>query len=249
MVTVAAGTDTLSKLRGGPHWEVVIHPSRFEAKRVSTLRECRDAVEQAQVALLPGRQYPRIDRQSQEQGQDWVASAICFPFGHREYSRLYQSGQFVHFFTFPEDTWNPEEMQRAYDSTLVIKPENFTPSGFLSVIGALYTFAEIFEFAARFMAADVLDEAPTVRIVMHQAKDRVLVPPGRRIGPVSLHTATAETPEHEWQLTGPGIYGEAARLAREAARWFFERFGCHDFPEESLKREQDEFLAKRGLRV
>ena len=97
------------------------------------------------------------------------------------------------------------------------------------------------------MAANVLDEAPLIRIRMHQVKNRVLFAGDRRMPPARADYATADTLEHEWRLTGPGIYGEGARLAREATLWFFERFGCADFPEESLKREQEEFLAKDGV--
>ena len=248
MVTVAAGTDTLSKIRGGPHWEVVIHPSRFEAKRVSTLRDCREAVEQAQVALLPGRQYPRIENEA-DYGNDWVGSGATRDYYLHEYWRMYQSGQFVHWFTFLDDVDGLDSLHEWDERAPSFKPDGFTPNGYLNVDGAFYTFTEVFEFAARLIAAKVLDEAPAVRISMSGVKNRVLSAGTRRMPAPRPHYATADTLEHEWQLSGPGIYGEAARLAREAARWFFERFGCHDFPEESLKREQDEFLAKRGLRV
>ena len=248
MVTVATSADILSEIRSGPHWEVVIHPSKFEEARVPSLRECREAVEQAQVALLPGRQYPRIEQEA-DSGNDWVASGATRDYYLREYWRLYRSGQFVHFFTFLDDVDGPDSLHEWDERAPLIKPEGFTPNGSLNVDGALYTCTEIFEFAARLMAAKVLDEAPLVRITMHGVKNRVLSAGTRRMPSPRPDYATADTLEHEWQLTGPGIYGEAARLARETARWFFERFGCHDFPEESLKREQDEFLAKRGLRV
>ena len=71
MVTVAPSADTLAKIQSGPHWEVVIHPARFEPERVPSLQACREAVEAAQVALLPGRQYPRIE-QALDYGNDWT---------------------------------------------------------------------------------------------------------------------------------------------------------------------------------
>ena len=248
MVTMATSADILSEIRSGPHWEVVVHPSKFEEARVPSLRECREAVEQAQVALLPGRQYPRIELEA-DFGNDWTGSGATRDYYLHEYWRMYQSGQFVHWFTFLDDVDGPESLQEWDESSPLFKPEGFTPNGFLTVDGALYTCTEVFEFAARLMAARVLDEAPLVRIIMHGIKDRVLSAGMRRMPSASADYGTTDRLGKEWQLSGPGIYGAAARLAREATLWFFERFGSQDFPEESLRRKQDEFLAKRGLRV
>ncbi len=251
MVTMVPSPDEVrSRIRENPHWEVVIHPSKFEAERIPSLKACRDAVEQAQVVLLPGREYPRTGRDYEgqgyeDQGTDWVASTVCLKSVYHEYWRLYQSGQFVHSFTFIEDTTSHEDLRKEYEGTP--RYPEASPASFLLVLGALYYFTGIFEFAARLIAAGVLDEAPAVRIAMHQIKARALILPGRRLGPLPPHMATSDKLEHEWQFTGPGIYGQAARLAREAALWFFDRFHCGDISEEWLKREQEEFLAKRGL--
>ena len=61
-------------------------------------------MEAAQVALLPGRQYPRIE-QALDYGSDWIGSgATDWDYYLHEYWRIYQSGQFVHWFTFLDDT-------------------------------------------------------------------------------------------------------------------------------------------------
>ncbi len=235
MVTMATSVDTLSEIRSGPHWEVVIHPAKFEDARIPSLRECLEAVEQSTVALR-GWPYPYVNPETMEWGEDWIASSVDFSWGpvlHREHWRLYQSGQFVHRFAFWEDN------DPGYDH-----PHG--GSGTLHAMGALYTFTEIFEFAARLMAAGALDAAPVVKVAMQHIEGRSVVRGVPGILPSECR-ATADTLEHEWQLTGPGIYGEAAQRAREATLWFFERFGRDDFSEESLKREQDEFRAKRGL--
>lgn len=245
---MAKSADILSEIRSRPHWLVVCHPSQFESERISSLTECWDAMEHAHVRLLSGRGFPRIERESQDRGEDWVGSGIHLG-EHREYSRLYQSGQFVHLRAFTEDTWGLEAIRERYDQAPISKPTDFTPSGFLDIFGAIQTFTEIFQFAARLMGLSALDEAPVVKIGMKQVKNRVLSvwSPGEWLWLQRVYWATADSIEHDWQLTGPGREAEAARLAQEATLWFFQRFGYDGFSMEILKREQEEFLSKRGV--
>ena len=236
MAIVAMSTDVLSEIQSGPHWEVVIHPAKFEADRIPSLTECREAVERSAVALR-GWPYPHDNLDTVEQGEDWIASSVDFtrgPVMHREHWRLYQSGQFVHHFAFWED----------HDPGYSHPGDG---SGTLHAMGALYTFTEIFQFAARLMLAGVLDEAPVIKIGMHQIRDRMLAASGNRTWSANPHFATEDSLECEWRLQGPGVEADGARLAREATLWFFERFGRDEFTEEWLRREQEEFLAKRGL--
>lgn len=245
MVTAQAGAAVLSEIRKGPHWEVAIHPAKFEPERILSLRECREAVERAQVMLLLGRGYPRIE-EHEERGEDWVGGWISREYRLSEYWKLCQSGQFVHFFTFLDDTEDRTAMLERYEQAPMFKPPGFSPSGLLNVDGALYTCTEIFQFAARLMAEGVLDEAPTIWIAMYQIRNRMLAVSPNRMEPANPHYATEDSLEHTWRLQGPGVEAEAARLAQEATLWFFGRFGCDDFPRDSLKREQQEFLAGRA---
>ncbi len=226
MVTQTVRPDFLSDLRTGPHWRVVIHPREFNKDRIASLGECWAAVLDAQVSLR-GWPYPYVNHDCRKTGSDWVGSEVD-GIRHREHWRLYQSGQFAHFFSFWED-----------------KAERQAPGGQLRVIGALYTFTEIFEFAARLSAAGVLDDAPVVEIRMEQVRDRELSG-GGVVWLSSGFRAGQEAIVGSWQMQGPGLYTEAARLGREAAIYFIERFGCLDFSKETLERTQEDYLARRG---
>ena len=113
------------------------------------------------------------------------------------------------------------------------------------MVGAIYTLTEIFEFAARLAAAEVLDDAPVVEIRMEQVRDRELTG-GGRVWLSAGFRASQEAIQGSWQMQGPGLYAEAARLGREAAIHFFERFGCLNFSKETLERTQEEYLARRA---
>lgn len=236
MTATATSTDILDEIRSGPHWKVVVRPQSFEPERIATLGDCRTAVDASQV-WLRGRPYPCRD-ENLERGEDWLASCVESFEKRREYWRFFQSGQFVHYFTFREDmpSWRIEA-DRQYGNH---------PSGYLDVDNVLYTCTEIFEFVARLMAAGVLgtpNEAPVVRIGMQHIKDRALSAAFPWVLP-DFCRATSDCLEHSWRVVGPGVYDEAAKQAREATSWFLERFGMKT-TDIVLKPEQEKILRRR----
>ena len=246
MVATATSTNILDEVRGGPHWKVVIHPQEFVEERIATLAGCVDAIKESQVRLR-GWPYPHLDYENMERGEDWIASRVTFE-EQREYWRFYQSGLFVHYFGFREDrpSWR-SEIEGRY-RTWGLAADGFSPNGFLDVDNALYTFTEIFEFTARLRATGALGarhEAPVVRIGMYQIKNRALSATLPRV--VDPAQATTEPLEHSWRVGGLGTRDEAAGQAREATRWFLERFGMR-LRDLDLKNEQEKFFQKRWWR-
>lgn len=247
MVATATSTNILDEIRAGPHWKVVIHPQEFVAERIATLAECVDAIRESQVRLR-GWPYPHLDYENMERGGDWIASCVTFE-EQREYWRFYQSGLFVHYFGFREDrpSWRNEIEERYRMWGLAA--DGFSPNAFLDVDNALHTFTEIFEFTVRLMATGALGarhEAPVVRIGMYQIKDRTLSAALPRVVD-PRHHATTEPLEHSWRVGGLGTRDEAAKQAREATRWFLERFGMR-LRDLDLKNEQEKFFQKRWWR-
>ena len=101
MTATATSTDSLDKIRNGPHWKVVVRPPSFEPERIPMLDDYRTAVEDSQVRLR-GWPYPYLD-ENLERGEDWIASCVESFEERREYWRFFQSGLFVHFFSFWDD--------------------------------------------------------------------------------------------------------------------------------------------------
>lgn len=238
MTATATSADILDDIRGGPHWKVVIRPQSFEQERIAMLDDCLTAVRDSQV-WLHGRHYP-CRGENRAMGEDWVA-AWAESRGRSEYWRLFQSGQFVHYFTFMEDmpSWRSES-DRQYGNR---SPE---ANGYLDVDNVLYTCTEIFEFTARLMAAGVLgplDESPVVRIGMEQIRNRTLCAAFPWVLP-DVRQATTDCLEHSWRVVGPGVSDEAAKQAREATRWFLDRFGMKT-TDIVLKPDQERILRRR----
>lgn len=238
MTAVATSADVLDEIRNGPHWKVVIRPQSFEKERVRTLNECWAVVEESQV-WLRGRPYPRIDDGNRGMGEDWIASWTESS-GRNEYWRFFQSGQFVHYFGFREDmpSWR-SEADRRYGSC---SPE---PNGYLDLDNALYTCTAIFKFTEQLMTADAIGPRaipPVVRIGMHDIRNRTLFAASPWLLPDHRH-ATEERLENSWQVDWIGLMDHPAQQAREATRWFLERFGLR-LPDMVLKPDQEKLFGR-----
>jgi hypothetical protein len=229
-------------VKDSPHWRVVIRPDIFEPERISTLSECWNLVESCRVSLR-GWDYPHVARDNRANGADWIASWSEFR-GHQEYWRLYQSGQFVHLFTFTEDAYRDEAEKRA-KSSIRWMPEDFSPSGYLSVFSTLYSITEIFEFAARLAHKGVFGGSVVITIQMTGIKDRVLFVWDWIRAWDGFYPAAEDTLAKEWSLETRELLSRSAELALDTAVWFFERFQWMDPSPELLANEQQKFLERR----
>lgn len=230
-------------IKRASHWRVLIRPEVFEEERIPTLGECWRRVETARVSLR-GWDYPHVDHENRKNGTAWVESWCEFG-RHRELWRLYQSGQFVHLFSFTEDEARDKADNVAMAGMRWSMPPHFTPSGYLSVLSALWTFTEIFEFAARLGEKGTLGDSALVEITMNGVKDRVLFEwdPGRSLDRV--YAADEDALRKGWTLPTADLVGRPAECALDAAQWFLERFGWTDSPRRALVEDQKDLLERR----
>ena len=94
--------DILSEIRKTAYWRVLIRPTEFQQDRIASLSACLDTIEKAKVSLR-GWDYPHTERNQIVRGQEFIEHQVNF-MGHAEYWRLYQSGQFVNYFSSREET-------------------------------------------------------------------------------------------------------------------------------------------------
>ncbi len=238
MTTTTTSATTLpDRIRDEPHWCVRIHPGSDQKERIATFDECWRIIERTQV---PSLMYPVIGVDGERgHGSHWIDSSRESENGNMDYWRFYQSGRFIHLFTFLEDRSDMRELieNREFGWPL---PADLT--GYFLFDEAIHRFTAIFELAARLMDAGALDHAPVVRISMRQVKGRLLTFYKFPFAGAPHYKATTEEPlEQEWQITS---LDDPMKRAREAASWFFEGFG-YGVLEGVLKREQDDFLAGR----
>jgi hypothetical protein len=232
-----------------PHWRVSFRPDEYKADRIASLRECVNVMRATNLSLR-GWDYPHFSNRSQEQefGESWLASWCDF-WGHVEYWRLYQSGQFIHLFAVREaaDLEYRAKMERlAQHNPATCDAELTSIRGFIDFINALYTLTEIFEFATRLSQRGLYDRALTISVELKGVKGFVLGTSDFDRAWHGYYAAGREVLGRSWDLTIRDLVSASAEYSLKATTWFFERFGWLDPSLDLLKTEQERFL--RGTR-
>ncbi len=239
------GSETAESLRArikeAPHWRVLIRPGTFAEERIGTLNECWRIIESSRVSLR-GWDYPHLDYRHRQNGKDWIESWDDYR-SHREYWRFYQSGQFLHLFSFAEDRYREKAEAKAKSDAPAL--HNFSPSGYLDAISSLWTITEVFEFAARLAQKANFGDSISITLQMVEVKDRVLFvsDPARDFS--RPYVAREQTLSKEWSLGVGQLLSGSSDLALDAAEWFFERFQWMDPPRQVLADIQRRLLERR----
>lgn len=228
--------ERISKIHSTGYWRVTIRPTRFSDKLIPTLSDCWTLVESSKVAL-GGWDYPHIDDGEKANGQDWIQSGIDWEAnGHVEFWRVYQSGQFLHHFACLEDyhelPWSSSEGK---------------PNRYLLYVSALYTITEIFEFASRLAAKDVLRPSAYVLVTLGNMAGRELTywdlqeSSFLRRGQVS----EIDPIRLEGTYSPDTLLSRAGELAFSMTLDLYERFGWMRAPRKWLEEQQENFLRRR----
>lgn len=225
--------EILAKIKSRGYWFVVIRPVKFEEKRIRSLGECEELVRKCAVSLR-GWNYPHYGRS--KSGIDYVESVTDWEC-YKELWRMYQSGQFVHFFSCREDWWHES-------SSRYVKKAK--PGSVLSVLSTLYSITEIYEFASRLAQKDVFDSELYISIKLHGMRDRrlIILEPMRLLFRDYI-CAVDDLPLPPKKISVERILGRGHDLALDDTIWIFERFNWHSPPRGILKEEQKKLLERR----
>ena len=233
----------------GPYWRVNFRPDVFKEDFIPSLKQCFEIVEKNKLSLR-GWDYPHLSNRENERavGNNWVASWSDF-WGHKEYWRLYQSGQFLHIFGVREATepeWKQKLLQEMKGHLSFMKDVDWDRvPGFISFINLIYSMTEIFEFAARLCQAQVYSGVLNIDIKVKGIQGFVLAPEGGRTWH-SYYAASENELGHTWSLQSDVLVAESAEKALDVIIWFFERFGWLSPSQEVIRSEQNKFLKVRN---
>ena len=147
-------SEVLEKIRSRGHWRVIVHPARFEQKRVETLSSLVPILQKSSVRLK-GWSFPHVDDIIEiEESVDWVGQEIDVR-DVVELWRFYQSGQFVQYSGMTTD-WSKTV------STFSGWPSQWESDGvrhvLLDIREVMIRFMEIFEFASRLSSTEAGDD-------------------------------------------------------------------------------------------
>jgi len=227
-MSVAQEQTILSKIRQRGYWRVVIRPASFEEKHIPEYSELFRIVERNSVRLR-GWDYPHVDHKSEPgRGHDWVGQEFQWE-DELEVWRLYQSGQFVHFFAMAGD-WRDE-------SSLWPPEQGWVWGRHMYYISTVYSFLEIFEFAARLALSPAGGITMHVEIELGNLKGRRLIPETIHYPLAREYRVTLPNWEHVWEGAQTELIAKPRELAALATRDLFTQFGL-DLGLDILKKLQ-----------
>jgi hypothetical protein len=216
----------LEKIHSRGYWRVLIRPSRHEENRIPSLSKCWRVLEDS-VVQLRGWDYPHVHGEHRINRQHWIESSVDWEYGHIEYWRFYQSAQFIHHFAMREDYEAASKDLRGLD-----------------FINTVYTFTEIFEFAARLAAKELLSPSAVISVELHGCDGRQVISWDR--GRYLRNHVSAEPAIRVSRVASDSaLLAESPHFAIEASMFVFERFNWMDAPTGMLEEEQARLLERR----
>lgn len=230
----------IDKIKSRGYWRINFQPLVF-GQKIKTIGECKDLIQKNSVRLR-GWDYPHFpqrvdDDTGTEPAAEYFAGWIDWN-NHKEFWRMYKSGQFLHYIALRED-WL-EEDDWHHNLSKEIKPMTS-----LGVVGSvIYQMTEIFEFLSRITNAGIYDEGVSVSIILKNTKGRELwIEDGNRMPFIFPHKTGADNIEFAKQYSKDELISKPKELAIEAILLIFDSFGWDNPSMDVIRKDQENFLS------
>jgi len=232
------------KIKQLPYWRVNFKPDTYKTRIEGDPGVAFDLVEKNQIRLR-GWPYPFIsdERLEKIRGKKYIASGSDF-LGHKEYWRLYYSGQFINLFTVREKAnqrWDEKLRELARECILEYKRNVVEIPGFISILNLLDHFTEIFEFAKRLCSKGLYDGKLEINIEIRNIKGFCIIAEFPKFWH-GYYPATANIVGDSWAIQSEQIVAKIAELALNGSVNFLKKFGWDNPPFDILKKDQEKFL-------
>jgi hypothetical protein len=209
-------TARVDKIKSRGYWHVVISPDTFHNNRIASARELIPIVSQCRVEFGGNRwAFPHSSTENPSIGQDWIEASVEGG-THLEAWRLYQSGLFIAYLSVWDDWRDQSYFQEA--------PEDWKPGATLPVYDAIFTYLEVFEFAARLALTPLGADTTHISVTLSGMKDRIL----RMDNPQRhfYHDYTTTLEEYTYSADAPrdALVAQPQELAIRGTEELFSRF-------------------------
>jgi len=227
----------IDELRSRAHWRTNFRPLAY-GQALESLDACRDLVFSNSVEKR-GWDYPHIpqregDDTGVELGENYVQAWIDWS-GTKEFWRMYESGQFLHYSTV-ESEWAEEDTIWGG----LRKPI----SGSLGIFEINWRLCEIFEFLSRIANSGIYDRGAEVNISLRGTKGRTLyVDDSRRHRFVREFRTEANSLDYSGHLSREAI-SAPKQLALKASKKFYDRFGWNPSDDQIMSFEDELYSLK-----
>jgi hypothetical protein len=226
--------DPTATIRSRGYWRVVVRPTRFQEDRVSGLAELEESARSC-IVEIRGWDYPHWPREGTRRMGEFIEGRVDWE-DHKELWRLYRTSQFVHLFAMREDWLGENQGIRRLD---------ITPGSVLSYDSTIFSFTEIFLFAARLGGRFNL--GPKIRIEIDLeglANRRLYTFDVNRVPFGDYRRADVERFRYEEEYEPATLIADARKLALTPLQRLFELFNWDTTPE-SLEPAQARLLENR----
>jgi hypothetical protein len=231
----------IEKIKSRGYWRINFQPLVFKDK-IESVSKCFEIISKNAV-YLRGWKYPHIPNRSDEDTgteycdgyfQAWVDWG-----NHKEFWRMYQSGQYLHYLALRED-WLDEDTRKS-DLADRIKPMSS-----LNVITTVYQMTEIYLFIERLISDGIYDEGVNISVSLINTKGRRLWISDFLRGDFNYPRVTgAERIDYTMAYEASEVLSNYKQIALKGALFFFDRFGWDSPPLDTLKKDQEDFLAQK----
>lgn len=161
--------ELIEVIKSQAYWRIEIHSTEYQANRLSTRAGMEDLLSKATVSLR-GWPYPYYGVRAEDLAYNgkWLEGKVNWD-RFREYWRLYESGQWIHYSNVRTAGIPREEIFRG---RAPLPPQH---AGYISVrVEVLFTLTEILHFAVGLAQYGVLEPEAFLSIELHNTKDYML---------------------------------------------------------------------------
>lgn len=234
--------ELLAEIRSRGYWRVEMHSTQYQEKRLPTRRAMQNLVNKATVSLR-GWPYPYFRAEETTYDGKGLEGQVDWSY-HKEYWRLYESGQWLHYLCLP-GAWRSRE--EIFKGRSTLPPQH---PGYLHVRGdVLFTLTEILRFAAGLVQDGALDPTAFLSIQLHNTHDYMLYESFER--PwffIHEYVNPSHTPIEQSKSVAVGQLSTVVdQLALETTIKVFEVFGWipGEAAERMLAEEQKKLIERR----
>lgn len=234
----------IEKIKSRGYWRIYFSPLVAKTK-LEPIGKCREMVEKNSVNLT-GWDYPHIPKRTDEHtsvdvGDSYYQGWIDWeqPYGHVEFWRMYQTGQFIHYFGLVED-WCPGKYRSIWERT----DREPKPGDVLGVTRMIYFVTNIYQFLSRLTLDNLYDEGVKISLTLNNTKNRELIVDHQsRLPFTSPRRADIDAIVYEKTYTKKEIIEDTKEITIKAMVHFFERFKWDPPNMEVIKTDYDNLIS------
>jgi hypothetical protein len=159
--------ELISDIKSLGYWRIEFRSTEYKARRITTRASMEALVSKASVSLR-GWPYPYYETgKTAFPGGQWLEGRIMWG-NYREYWRLYESGQWIHY---ARVYGAGEKREEVFKGRSPLPPVH---EGYIHVRGLLFTLTEMFQFAVGISQSGILDPTAYLSVQLHNTKDYML---------------------------------------------------------------------------